>query len=77
MQVLSDERVRLTEEKHEAKLLAARVEAEHKQEVQELVRSVQNYKQENKELSTSLDSKLTSAAFEKDHVSIWRSRYVC
>lgn len=68
-QKLSEERDRLTEDKHEAKLTAARVEADHKQEVQELLHSIQELKQENKELSSGLESHQASMAFERERVS--------
>lgn len=76
--MLSEERDRLTEEKHEAKLAAARVEAEHKQDVQELNRTVQELKQREKELKTNLESQQTSMGFEKERVSkVFSSSAVC
>lgn len=68
--MLSEERDRLTEEKHEAKLHAARLEAEHKQELQELTRITQDLKQHEMELKNNLDSAQTNMSFEKDRVSI-------
>lgn len=67
--MLSEERDRLTEEKHEAKLSAARLEAEHKQEVQELSRATQELRHQSQELKSNLESQQTNMGFEKDRVS--------
>ena len=70
--MLSEERDRLTEEKHETKLQMARIEAEHKQEVQDLSRTAQDFKQQCMTLNSSLESAQTNSGFEKERVSdLW------
>ena len=45
------------------------MEAGHKQEVQELNRTVQELHQRSKELKSSIESQQTNMGFEKDRVS--------
>ena len=45
------------------------MEAGHKQEVQELNRTVQELQQQSKELKSSIESQQTNMGFEKDRVS--------
>ncbi|XP_067930296.1 early endosome antigen 1-like [Watersipora subatra] len=66
---LSEERDRLTTEKHESKLDMAKVEAEHKQEVQELSRTIQELNQQCRGLKTSAESAETTSTFERERIT--------
>lgn len=59
----------MTEEKHETKLEAARIDAAHTQEVQQLKRTIQDKSQQSIELKSGIESLQTNMGFEKERVS--------